>query len=199
MDKIEKIRGVVHFHDSEDDVKEEGLYYVLNRHLEVCFQTHHQPKILFEERGTHMQGLIVMLKTVLKGDPGQREFLCAHWVERLIEAAKVSIIMIDCYPVHTGRDFRTWIAEEYPHIFLVFVPANCTSIFQVADVGLQRIIKHRLAQLELQWFVNSHTTQIQLGISPSDVEFTKSLPVLRDATVKPIVDSDGHGSPVGRN
>jgi hypothetical protein len=99
-----------------------------------------------------------------------------------------AIIMIDCYPVHTGKDFRTYVLEEHPHVFLVFVPANCTSIFQVADVGLQRIIKHRLAQHELQWFVDSHTTQMQAGKTPNNVEFTKSLPKLRNATVKPIME-----------
>ena len=48
-----------------------------------------------------------------------------------------SILMIDCYPVHLGKPFRTFLLEEYPNIYLLFVPANCTSIFQVADVGLQ--------------------------------------------------------------
>jgi hypothetical protein len=78
------------FYLDEDDVKKEGLYYALNRRLEVCFQTHQQPTILFEERGNHMKNLIGMLKRVVKGEPGQREFIEKHWVERLTEAAKAS-------------------------------------------------------------------------------------------------------------
>jgi hypothetical protein len=77
---------------------------------------------------------------------------------------------------------------EHPNIYLLFVPANCTSIFQVADVGLQRIIKHHLSQAELNWFVDAHAVQLESGKAHEEIEFTKSLPVLHDATVKPLVE-----------
>ena len=35
------------------------------------------------------------------------------------------IIYIDCYPVHIGEAFRTYIRTGFPYIFLSFVPANC--------------------------------------------------------------------------
>jgi len=69
-----------------------------------------------------------------------------------------AILYIDCYPVHTGEEFHTFVFQEYPNIFLIFVSANCklpatalivnidpmigTGIFQPADVGIQRIAKH---------------------------------------------------------
>ncbi|KAK1220285.1 hypothetical protein PQX77_016950, partial [Marasmius sp. AFHP31] len=49
-----------------------------------------------------------------------------------------AILYIDCYPVHTGEEFRSYVFQDFPNIFLVFVPANCTGIGQPADVGLQR-------------------------------------------------------------
>ncbi|KAJ8496334.1 hypothetical protein ONZ45_g12488 [Pleurotus djamor] len=44
-----------------------------------------------------------------------------------------SILFIDCYPVHTGTEFRTWLQKNHPNILLLFVPANCTGVFQPAD------------------------------------------------------------------
>ena len=58
----------------------------------------------------------------------------------------------------------------------------------MADVGLQRIIKHHLSQAELNWFVDAHAAQLESGTAPEKIEFTKSLPILRDATVKPLVE-----------
>ena len=40
----------------------------------------------------------------------------------------------------------------------------------------------------MQFLVDSHQTQIAAGLTPNDVKFSTSLPVLRDATVAGIVD-----------
>ncbi|KAF9001702.1 hypothetical protein BDQ17DRAFT_1195687, partial [Cyathus striatus] len=47
------------------------------------------------------------------------------------------ILYIDCYPVHAGKPFCLFIFNEHKYIILIFVPCNCTPIFQPADVGLQ--------------------------------------------------------------
>lgn len=36
-----------------------------------------------------------------------------------------AILFLDCYPVHTGIEFRTYVLKEFPNIFLIFVLANC--------------------------------------------------------------------------
>lgn len=100
-----------------------------------------------------------------------------------------AILLIDCYPVHIGLDFRTYVWTEFPNIFLIFVPANCTGIFQPADVGLQRIIKHQLRQAALRFLVAEHRKQVKSGLTPEQVKVTTSLPVLRDASVRGIVDA----------
>lgn len=58
-----------------------------------------------------------------------------------------------------------------------------TGIFQPADVGLNRIIKHRLKQHQTEYLVDSHQKQIDSGLTMEQVKFTTSLPVLRDASV----------------
>ena len=106
-----------------------------------------------------------------------------------LPAEQRAILLIDCYPVHTGIDFRTFVWTEFPNIFLIFVPANCIGIFQPADVGLQRIIKHQLRQAALHFLVAEHRKQVRSGITPEKVKVTTSLPVLRNASVRGIVDA----------
>lgn len=49
---------------------------------------------------------------------------------------------IDAYPVHTAQLFRTWLHAEFKGmLMLVYVPANCTSALQVADVAVNRPFK----------------------------------------------------------
>ena len=39
---------------------------------------------------------------------------------------QISIVYLDCYPVHTGEEFRSYVFNEFPHVILCFVPAGCT-------------------------------------------------------------------------
>jgi hypothetical protein len=110
-----------------------------------------------------------------------------------------SLLILDCYPVHTGAPFRSYMAEEFPNIFLMYIPANCmssppfttsashfstgTGVFQPADVGLQRIIKHFMRQETISYLVSEHSQQLAHGLTPQQVKFATSIKPLRDATV----------------
>jgi hypothetical protein len=61
-----------------------------------------------------------------------------------LPAQQYSILYIDAWSVHRSEAFRDWMQATHPLIRLIFVPATCTGILQPADVGLQRVIKHRL-------------------------------------------------------
>jgi hypothetical protein len=59
-------------------------------------------------------------------------------VERLNLADSQNMIwLIDCWSVHTTVAFRDWMSKNHPRILVLYVPANCTSKFQPADVVLQ--------------------------------------------------------------
>ena len=45
------------------------------------------------------------------------------------DADQKAILLIDCYPVHTGEDFRAYVQQRFPNVFLLFVPANCLCSF----------------------------------------------------------------------
>ena len=52
------------------------------------------------------------------------------------------IWLIDYWSVHTSTTFLTWLKLTHPLVKIVFVPANCTSVLQPANVILQRPFKH---------------------------------------------------------
>jgi hypothetical protein len=52
------------------------------------------------------------------------------------------IWLIDCWSMHISQEFRAWMKSKNPQIHLLFIPANCTLVFQPADVILQRPFKH---------------------------------------------------------
>ena len=56
------------------------------------------------------------------------------------------IWLLDCWSVHISKDFISWLKISHPQILLIFIPANCTSVFQPADVILQRPFKHGFRQ-----------------------------------------------------
>lgn len=98
-----------------------------------------------------------------------------------------SILLIDCYPVHIGKDFRLHVVKEYPYIFLLFIPAGCTGGFQPADVGLNRVLKHFLRQQAVEFLVKEHTQQLSEGLTAEQVRFSTSIKTLRNASVEPLV------------
>ena len=52
------------------------------------------------------------------------------------------IWFINYWSVNVSKEFRAWMKNNHPRIHLVFVPANCTSVFQPTHVILQRPFKH---------------------------------------------------------
>jgi hypothetical protein len=98
-----------------------------------------------------------------------------------------AILYIDIYPVHTSQEFPEFVFE-IRNIILIFVPGNCTGIFQPQDVGLQCIAKHKLKQSMPEDLVRCYQEQIAAGITPEKFVFSSSYPVLRDASVRACVD-----------
>lgn len=117
------------------------------------------------------------------------------YVEQVIKdldlpADQKAVLILDCYPVHIGEAFRTYVFTDFPNVFLIFIPANCksiifysinfqaltqhagTGIFQPADVGLQRVVKHSLRQKALRFLVKAYGEQLEHGLTPEQVKFS---------------------------
>jgi len=108
--------------------------------LERCF--HFTNAASEKNPNSHFSTLKTMKEWVVE--------IMVPYVQGVIEADpdldehQKAILFIDIYPVHASRDFTGYIFNDHPNIILIFVLGNCTGIFQPADVGLQRVIKHFL-------------------------------------------------------
>ena len=78
--------------------------------------------------------------------------------------------------------------NTYPWIQIHYVPANCTGLFQPCDVGIQRVLKLAIKRTALQDVINDTTEQLKSGVTPSAVTFEKKLPVVRDRSVRWLVN-----------
>jgi hypothetical protein len=90
------------------------------------------------------------------------------------------ILVLDVWSVHKSEEFRLFLRTQHPRIHLVFVPANCTSKLQVADVSLQRPFKHAITRRFNEWAVR----QIQEQIDANNVIGLAAL--LKMSTIKPL-------------
>lgn len=139
------------------------------------------------------------------------EILLAHW-ERIIRVHNLSldskmILYLDCWTIHRSKEFCEWIAATYLFIILLFVPANCTGIFQPCDVGLQRLFKQSVKQSASQFFVKHVQDERLKGIAPGKIRFPIKLGQLRDQTptwcttgvdfLNSISKNDGDNSSIG--
>jgi hypothetical protein len=61
------------------------------------------------------------------------------------------ILVIDAWSVHRSAEFRSWMEKNHPLMHLVYVPANCTSHLQVADVALQKPFKSKIRNQFSDW------------------------------------------------
>jgi DDE superfamily endonuclease len=90
------------------------------------------------------------------------------------------ILVLDVWAVHKSEEFRRFLRTKHPRIQLIFIPANCTSKLQVADVMLQRPFKHGITKRFNEWAGQLIIEQIAdgkiVGLSES----------LKMSTIKPL-------------
>jgi hypothetical protein len=70
------------------------------------------------------------------------------------------LLLLDAWSVHKSVEFRGWLHREHPRIHIVYVPANCTSKLQLADVALQRPFKSYITQSFNDWAAAAIAKQI---------------------------------------
>ena len=99
-------------------------------------------------------------------DPWMRE----KRKELQLKAQPHAVLILDCWSVHTGEEFRSWIQSTYPHYHLVYVPAGCTGIAQPADVILQRPLKAGIVNAFSYWMATEIHLLIKNGAAPNEVK-----------------------------
>ncbi|KZV94453.1 hypothetical protein EXIGLDRAFT_598259, partial [Exidia glandulosa HHB12029] len=113
--------------------------------------------------------------------------------EHGFRAEEPMVLLLDVWRIHIAKksdnDFLPWLKRTYPWILPHFIPGGCTGLFQPADVGLQRVVKHVFKTSATDWVVGTVTRQLAAGTDPVDVKIPTGLPVLRDACIGWAVDA----------
>lgn len=109
--------------------------------------------------------------------PHSERMICTH---ELDSNAHI-LLLLDVWAVHKSAEFRGWLAREHPRIHLVYVPANCTSKLQLADVALQRPFKSCITHCFSEFAAATIAEQIRKG------EITGISSHLRMAALKPLI------------
>jgi hypothetical protein len=91
------------------------------------------------------------------------------------------VLVLDVWAVHKSEEFRRFLRTHHPNIHLVFVPPNCTSQLQVADVVLQRPFKAGLRNRFNEWAAGIITEQIEKH------ELCGLAPYLKMSMIKPLI------------
>lgn len=90
------------------------------------------------------------------------------------------IVYHDCWAVHRGIELRSWLKYMYNWLIILFVPANCTGLFQPCDIVLQRVFKHVIRQEASNFFVKEVQKQLEHDILPAHVKICTDLGPLRN-------------------
>lgn len=64
------------------------------------------------------------------------------------------VVILDCWNVHRGEEFRSYMKQNHQDIILLFIPPHCTSRLQVADVVLNFPFKFGIKKQFEQWSLN---------------------------------------------
>ena len=88
---------------------------------------------------------------------------------------QVAILLIDCWWGWLDQGFRQYVAERYPWIRLLFVPAACTPVGQPMDAGIIASMKALLRKLYGQYMVTLVQHQIRAGVHANMVVRTETI------------------------
>jgi hypothetical protein len=102
-------------------------------------------------------------------------------LEHNLPADSHIVLVLDVWAVHKSEEFRLFLRTQHPRIHVVFVPPNCTSQLQVADVLLQRPFKHGIRQRFNTWAATVLKDQIDRN------EIVGLTSFLRMGIIKPLV------------
>lgn len=94
-----------------------------------------------------------------------------------------AIVILDCWNVHKSKEFLQYVRSKHKNILLVFVPANCTGKFQVADVALNFPFKHFVKLQFEEWSMKQILAQLECH-NQSNLTFSNSLAVLKPLSLE---------------
>lgn len=111
------------------------------------------------------------------------KILTPYWCANKIDDNDHLIWLIDSWVVHRSQEFVRY-CQRFPWLHVVLVPANCTSVLQPADVGLQRPFKARFREEFHRHMFAQVAQRLSDGAPIKDWLMTDSIVDLKKLAVK---------------
>ena len=100
-----------------------------------------------------------------------------------------ALLIFDVFWAHRDTKFTEWLKENYPNYHYVFIPANCTSVLQPADVLLNRPFKCELTNQYTNWSTQNLMSQFSATDDISNIRLPNDLTTLKPLIVKWSIES----------
>jgi DDE superfamily endonuclease len=95
-----------------------------------------------------------------------------------------ALLIFDCWKVHIKESFRTWLKTTFPKYHFIFIPANCTSKIQPADIYVNKPLKDKFTSQYTEWASNQVAVQCKAGVSTELIRLSTDLGTLKPVVVK---------------
>jgi len=106
-----------------------------------------------------------------------------------LPSTQCSLWMIDCWSVHKSDEFLSWMKDAHPNIIILFVPGNCTGVWQPLDVGIQRVLKQSMKRSAHKDIVEETMAHLDSGTPANTFKLDTTLGTLRDRSVTWILNA----------
>jgi hypothetical protein len=95
------------------------------------------------------------------------EFIIQTYISKVIKEKNLNptttkaIVLLDCWNVHLSEEFRRIVRQKFnSNILLIYIPANCTSELQVADIALNYSFKCGVRNRYESWATENMMKQL---------------------------------------
>lgn len=93
------------------------------------------------------------------------------------------IVLLDCWSLHRGREFRQLVRTRWPWIRLRYIPGGTTGLAQPCDVGIQRPYKLSIKRSQLLDVTNETLKHLDNGETPDHLKLDTTIGTLRNRSV----------------
>eukprot|EP00971_Amphidinium_carterae_P115824 2294143-Amphidinium_carterae.1 len=71
------------------------------------------------------------------------------------QTAELETLLLDHAPIHATQEFKTKVAEQFPHVALLFLDRGCTSVIQPCDTHAFGPFKYQVRQAWMKGYIGS--------------------------------------------
>lgn len=104
--------------------------------------------------------------------------------------------LLDCFAAHRSKEFRDHMAAKHANIIILYIPANCTSVLQPADIFQNRPMKHHIKTSFQYYLVQevSHGRMKKFNPQPTSIDIDTGAAKMKNLWLQWVLDANQYMS-----